>query len=173
MDIVDQEPSKPVERNTKRRAPQVDFDADGNVVDWVYRVHRAFRPALDIVFSTRVRTKKLPDGTKIKQTFQEWTEGNPPLYAFGDFDTVPSREIAHGTTSRFIAQIGQSTPDRLEKPLIVSGSVGFRLYEWSGGVGGSYAERGWYRCTQAEFVEFLKTGCVPEVSENPSPEKVS
>ena len=153
--------SEPTERNAKRRAQQIMFDEDGYADGWVYRVPKAFRPALDVILSTRVRAKTLSNGTKIKQTYQEWTEGDPPLYAFREFDSLTSREVAYGTTNRFVAQIGHSEPDMAQQRAIVPGSVRFRLLEWIGNESGSYSEIGWYSCSQSEFVNFLKSGVAP------------
>lgn len=161
MDLDDDDLPKPLERNAKRRKPQVSFDAEGCAEGWAYVVRKAFRPAMDIVFSERVRTEKAPDGAKVKRRFQEWTEGDPPMYAFRETDALTSREVIRGSLNRFIAQITQAAPDALDGRAIKPGSVGFRFFEWIDGEPGSYVEQGFYICTQAAFVEFLRSGVLP------------
>jgi hypothetical protein len=63
--------------------------------------------------------------------------------------------------NRFLAQITQSVPDKVEQNLIHPGSVGFRFFEWQAGEPGSYIQQGFYICTQAALVEFLRSGVVP------------
>lgn len=163
MDTEDEDLPKPTERNTKRRVPEVTFDHEGCAVGWAFQVPKAFRPALDIVFSERVKTVTDADGEKVKRRYQEWTEGDPPAYAFRETDSLGSREVVPGTKTlnRFLAQITQSVPDKVEQKLIHPGSVGFRLFEWQAGEAGAYVEDGFYICTQAAFVEFLRSGVLP------------
>lgn len=163
MDLEDEDLPKPIERNTKRRAPQISFAEDGYADGWAYLVPKAFRPALDIVFSERVKNVIDAEGKKVKRRYQEWTEGDPPAFALRQTDTLGSREMVLGTTTRnrFLAQITQSVPDKVEQKLIHPGSVGFRFFQWQAGEPGSYVEMGFYICTQAAFVEFLRSGVVP------------
>lgn len=163
MDAEDEDLPKPIERNTRRRAPQVVFGEDGCVDGWAYLVPRAFRPALDIVFSERIKLITDADGNKVKRRCQEWTEGDPPAFAFRGTDSLGSREMVAGmkTLNRYLAQVTQASPDKVEQKLMQPGSVGFRLFEWQTGEPGSYAEEGFYICTQAAFVEFLRSGVVP------------
>lgn len=163
MDLEDEDLPKPLERNTKRRKPEVTFGNDGYAEGWAYMVPKAFRPALDIVFSERVKNITAPDGTKIKRRYQEWTEGDPPAFAFRETDSLGSREVVSGTRTlnRFLAQITQASPDKIEQKLIKPGMVGFRFFEWIEGEPGSYVEQGFYICTQAAFVAFLRSGVVP------------
>lgn len=185
MDLEDEDLPKPLERNTKRRKPEVTFGNDGSAESWAYIVHKAFRPALDIVFSERVRTDMAPDGTKIKRRFQEWTEGDPPMYAFRETDALSSREVVRGGLSRYIAQVTQAIPDKLDGRAIKPGMIGFRLFEWRARPLSivittdpieeeqdqkteGYVETGWYSCTQAAFVSFLRTGTLPDkIAEDP------
>ena len=163
MDTEDEDLPKPTERNTKRRAPEVTFDDEGSAVGWAFLVPKAFRPALDIVFSERVKTITNADGEKVKRRYQEWTEGAPPAFAFRENDLLGSREMIPGTKelNRFLAKITQASPDKIEQKLIQPGSVGFKFFEWQPGEPGSYVEEGFYICTQATFVEFLRSGVVP------------
>jgi hypothetical protein len=163
MDTEDENLPKPTERNAKRRSPQITFGEDGCAQGWAYLVPRAFRPALDIVFSERVKTVTSADGEKVKRRHQEWTEGDPPAFAFRETDSLGSSEMVSGTTTRnrFLAQITQAAPDKVEQKRIHPGSVGFRLFECQAGEPDSYVEKGFYICTQAAFVEFLRSGVVP------------
>jgi hypothetical protein len=155
---------KPVERNKKRRPLQLIFDSEGYVKDWAYLVTRAFYPALDVILSDRVKTLKNQDGSKRIHKTQEWTEGAPPLLAFRDTDTLPSRAVLPGTTSLnlSLAKVVQATPDSLDGRVIVSGTVGFKLFEWQTEPKGAYKDKGLYICTQTEFLKFLQSGIPPK-----------
>lgn len=154
-------------RNLRRRAPTLFFDAAGYVEGWAFLVHSAFRPALDIAYTSRIQTEKAQDGQPVKRRTQAWTEGNPPSYAFLPTDLLPSREIVAGfipprpdaaPLSRWIAQVAHATPDTREGKIILPGSVDFRLFEWQGGQSGRYVKVAWHSCPQADFVNFLRTG---------------
>ena len=158
MHTEDETPPKPMERNSKRRQPRVSFGDDGYIEGWAYLVPRAFRPALDIVLSERLKTITNADGSRFKKRFQEWTEGDPPMFSFGETDALCSREVIRGNLNRFIAQLTNATPDSLDGKEIVPGKIGFRFFEWIEGNPGHYQEIAWFTCTQSDFVAFLQTG---------------
>lgn len=72
----------------------VEFDANGWAIGWHFKLHQAFKPALDIQYTPR--KDKITD--KINY---EWTQGQPPAYEFTIGDVVHTDGVT--------VQIQQST----------------------------------------------------------------
>lgn len=161
----------------RRHPPHVVFDDTGHVPGWAYLVPDAFRPALDVLFTTSTHTAAGLDGKKRRYISQRWTEGNPPAYAFRDHDCIRSRAIVSNLTpspdappdaqplSVRIIQITQASPDKIVAREISPGTVYFRLFEWQNDEENGrshYRQLDWYACSQEDFVALLRTGELPD-----------
>jgi hypothetical protein len=79
------------------------------------------------------------------------TQGEPPLYAFRETDSLESR------SGHWYVQVEQALADTDER----QGNVGFRLYARHRGAGageGVWVAKAWLATSQHEFVELLRTG---------------
>lgn len=157
-------------RNARRRMPTIAWDDAGYATGWAYRIHRAFRPALDIAYTERVEKVTLGDGQVQRRKVSVWTEGDPPACAFCSTDLISSWALIrvrygygrskhyrgrYGCISRRLLQVFDSLADRVEKRHIVPGFVAFRFYEWDGS---RYVEQFQRRVSQTGFVEILRSG---------------
>ena len=129
-------------RNPKKRSPTINFnEAESGskfASGWVFKVHDAFRPALDICF---VQSDKKA----------QWEEGDPPIYRFNDHDQFTS---VNG--EKFIIHINQAGEDRLgEFGEIVRGVVFFTVF---GLKDGQYQSLHEISCSNLELVSLLQSG---------------
>lgn len=119
----------------------IEFDDNDNAVGWVFDVNKAFRQALDILFTERVEKAKQLDGTTKKIKKNVWTQGNPPLYSFdiGDVFYKP-----HGPRSmdwsealkilQYSIQVNDSKSDDMTSDgQIVDGYVKYTLNKYEDG----------------------------------------
>lgn len=134
--------------------------------DFAFHLWPAFLGALDVKTVERVdpeatqqlRERALAEGKTKKETStlrrlkRVLTIGDPPLYSFKDGDLIHTRD------ERFSVQVWGATPDsyRSDKR---DGELTFYFYRHS-------TRLGMYTCSQAEFVELLKTGQLSRLNIN-------
>lgn len=151
-----------------RRSEQLGdgFDSVGRPVGWAFDVPAAFRTVLDVQLTElvdRERTRKAraldPQANAIRRMV--WTRGVPPLLSFevghvlyerGAPETAGGKDWLRGV--RRVVQVRDAVADTAAKP----GWVSFEIWTV---VGNQLGEGATYRCAQAAFGEFLRTGVLP------------
>lgn len=126
---------------------------DGFAQGWMFAVPDAFRGALDIKMTERVKKG-------IKRLC--WTQGNQ--YAFAEGDILYDNPAAYTDWDQAmkkinrVCQVIRATPCSLNNNReVIHGAVFFQLFEPNINKT-ELLEGETHHCTQAEFVKYLKTG---------------
>lgn len=150
------------------------FDEDDYYArDWVFDVTAAFRPALDIVYSTLVDRERSKRARAVDRKARPvhrfaWTRGLPPTLSFergqifydphGPRDPRPDRIMPWGDALKIlnrVVQVREAAPDAVGKG---GGWVEFEIWHVQRA---ELGEGKRHRCSQAAFAEFLRTGVPP------------
>lgn len=91
---------EPDDNRLRIRNFNLEFDQNNFLKNWSFGVHKAFRPALDILWTQG----KSNDGS----TEHFWTRGKPPQYAFDMGDIFYRPAIANKTWSDQLGTLGSS-----------------------------------------------------------------
>jgi hypothetical protein len=145
------------------------FDHRGCPQGWVFDVLPAFRAALDIRRTQRVdheRTKRAraadPKAAKIQIMRWAWTRGVPPTLAFERGHVIYDRNgaLTEGGCS-WLRDVRRAVQVREAKPDVPGTGGGWVEFELWPVEANELSESSRHRCSQADFVTFLRSGVLP------------
>jgi len=168
------ETTKLVKRKKARTTKLIaEFEADGFAKGWSFKVHKAFKEALDI----RETDKVIKDKNGKKRTIKQWTQGI--AYNFNIGDTFHNNKDAYDDWKSFVKnggitlQIESATSSGYELVLKIKDDGNIeRWYKYNSGyitlhiytdIGNGYEKVLEYDTTAVELINILKNGLNKEV----------